>query len=182
MDGVEGKIACLGWGSLIWRNEELACDRVWRVDGPELAVEFARKSRSGEVTLVIVDDGPSVPVRWSVMNVSRLGDAIESLRVRERTVRKWIGAWSPDTKPTGQLQAQIEAWALPKGLIGVVWTALPAKWDDVERVPQLAEVLAYLSSLAPDARALAKRYILDAPPQIATPYRPALAAWAEKEG
>jgi hypothetical protein len=155
---------------------------MWRTDGPELSVEFARMSRSGEVTLVVLDDGPSVPVLWSVMEVPRLDDAIESLRVREgRTRREWIGAWSPDSLPTDPRQERIGAWASAKKLAGVVWTALPAKWGEVERIPQLAEVLAYLSGLGPEMRALAKTYILRAPAQVATPYRPALTAWAGHE-
>jgi len=177
-----GKIACLGWGSLIWRNGDLRCDGVWRPDGPELSVEFARGSRSGEVTLVVVEDGPSVPVLWSMMDVPNLHDAIESLRVREgRTRREWIGVWSSESRSTGRHHECVGAWASAKGLSAVIWTALPAKWGDDDRIPQLPEILAYLSGLAPETRALARTYILRAPPQITTPYRPALTAWAEQE-
>lgn len=172
-----GKIACLGWGSLIWRNGDLHCDGVWRPDGPELSVEFARRSRGGEVTLVIVEDRPRVPVLWSIMEVPSLNDAIESLRVREGgTKREWIGVWSSDCTPTDRHHECVAAWASAKGLSAVIWTALPAKWGDDDRVPQLPEILAYLSGLAPETRALARTYILRAPTQIETVYRFALAA------
>jgi hypothetical protein len=49
------KIAVLGWGSLIWQPRELRISLpIWKTDGPELPVEFARVSMDGRLTLVPV--------------------------------------------------------------------------------------------------------------------------------
>ena len=173
-------IACLGWGSLIWRNEGLCCDQVWRPDGPMLPIEFARMSRGGEVTLVILEGVPPVPVLWSQMHIQSVAAARENLRIREgRTKREWIGYWSMETMEKFPCSDVIGTWAQSKGISGVVWTALPSKWGaEVGKRPTLPEITNHLSDLPPEARALARRYILEASVQIATPFRPALMAWA----
>jgi hypothetical protein len=47
------KIACIGWGSLIWDNGNLDSKGDWQNDGPMIPVEFARQSKNGRITLVI---------------------------------------------------------------------------------------------------------------------------------
>jgi hypothetical protein len=56
-------IACIGWGSLIWDMRNLNVDGNWHADGPLLPIEFARQSRDGRITLVIVQG--FAPVRAS---------------------------------------------------------------------------------------------------------------------
>lgn len=177
------KIACLGWGSLIWRNDGLLCDGRWRKDGPLLPVEFSRMSKGGEVTLVILNSVPAVPVLWSIMDVPTLPAAAENLRIREgRTRSEWIGSWSRETRSAATHPETIAAWAEQHDISGVVWTALPPKWgEDVGRVPTLPQIPGYLSALDDARRGLARRYILEAPRQITTPFRPALMAWAEAD-
>lgn len=57
--GKNHQIAILGWGSLLWDEENNRhFDRLhgpWMLDGPDLQLEFSRKSqtRSGALTLVI---------------------------------------------------------------------------------------------------------------------------------
>lgn len=174
-------IVCLGWGSLIWRNDGLSCDGDWRADGPLLPIEFARMSQGGEVTLVILDSVPKVPVLWSVMEVPTLAAAAESLRIREgNTRREWIGSWSRDGGSTAPHHKTVAAWARTKGFSGVVWTALPPKWaEKIGQVPALSEILNYLSTLETAKQGRAREYILEAPQQITTALRPPLAAWAE---
>ena len=55
-------------------------------------------------------------------------------------------------------------------------TALPPKWSEENgRIPTEAEVMGYLSTLSGEAAREPFRYIRNAPRQIRTPYREALA-------
>ena len=82
----------------------------------------------------------------------------------------------------------IEKWARARDLDGVIWTALPAKFDDEDRTPSEEEVIAHLRRLTGTQRDEAERYIRQAPRQIDTPYRRRIEAelhWlptAEKRG
>lgn len=166
-------IACLGWGSLIWDPDGLPVGE-WHEDGPELPLEFARLSGRGRVTLVVMPDGPRVPVLWTLLDVASLEDGMAALRAREETKLDWIGRW-----PSGRddhYAPDIGKWAQAKQLDGVVWAALPPKWGDENgRIPTEPEVLDYLSALPSEAAREPFRYIRNAPRQIRTPYRIALA-------
>jgi nitroreductase len=50
------RIACLGWGSLIWKPENLPIIGEWKNDGPMLPIEFSRESGGQRITLVICDN------------------------------------------------------------------------------------------------------------------------------
>ena len=167
-------IVCLGWGSLIWDPRELQAKPEWRTDGPQLSIEFARQSGDGRITLVIESSAPKVSVLWSEMTVSSLERATENLRKREKTVKKFIGSWSLTKEQPKEIPGLGE-WANSVGATGVIWTALPPKFNGRDGiVPSLGQLLTYFRELDDGLLAEAERYIRKAPQQIQTPYRKAL--------
>lgn len=147
------KIACLGWGSLIWDPRELPIRRRWFEDGPLVPVEFVRLSEKGRVTLVIDENAQPVRVLWALMDPMEIDEAAEALRTREGTSRKNIGVCNlasgttppgPRTKsrkspsrrghdPKRALAHEgvtdaVRQWAQGHGLDAIIWTALQPKW------------------------------------------------------
>ena len=167
-------IACLGWGSLVWDPRELAIQRAWFEDGPFLPVEFARMSDDKRVTLVL--ERSAIPVRslWAVMDAVDIKTARQHLRKREgifeKNEKKHIGTWSTGNRSPGLIPG-LSKWANARGLIHVVWTALPAKWGNIERTPTPEEVVDHLGTLGGATRDNAERYIRFTPRQIDTTYR-----------
>ncbi|UCI32149.1 hypothetical protein [Mesorhizobium sp. B4-1-4] len=78
------RIACLGWGSLIWNPEDFPVTGGWKNDGPVLPIEFARESGRKRITLVIADGVEPVTTLWTLMKVANLQAAKEALASRER--------------------------------------------------------------------------------------------------
>ena len=165
-------IACLGWGSLIWNPRTLPIRRYWFDDGPLVPVEFARQSGDGRITLVVEpDNARPVRVLWALMDTECQEDACDQLAAREGIkckVDEHVGQW-----PQGTTESipGIEQWARARDLDAVVWTALPACFDGVERTPCEKEVIAYLQGLRGTKRDEAERYVRRAPRQIDTAYR-----------
>lgn len=165
-------IVCLGWGSLIWHPNNLPVSGPWRNDGPELPVEYVRQSNNGRLTLVLDDQSIPLQVYWAPLNVSRLDHAVDRLREREGCIARRIGRWPGDELYPHS--AKIQAWAEPKGIKGVVWTALGPKFDNTQdRRPSQTEALVYLRSLDIEASKLAEEYVRKTPTQITTEYRKA---------
>lgn len=169
------RIACLGWGSLVWDSRDLRIvggRNGWNDDGPLLPVEFARQSRGDRLTLVLVPDGPAVPTLWAEMLEDDIDAARLALASREGTTgTKPIGVWPSEA---GYPHSDtIAAWASAKNLDAVVWTALEPKFENTKgRIPSADEVVTYLRGLVRDrTSACAEEYIRRAPRQIRTPYR-----------
>jgi hypothetical protein len=165
------RIACLGWGSLVWDPRELPIQRQWFQDGPLVPVEFLRHSSDDRITLVLNED--AVPVRslWALMDSHDVDVARDALRSRERTKEDWIGVWQSGMDAP-ELIPDMPGWAENKGLTAVVWTALPSKFHGKNGVvPSRDEVIEHLSKLMGAKRDNAERYIRNAPRQIDTPYR-----------
>ena len=80
------KIACLGWGSLIWDPRDLPAQE-WQNDGPRLPIEFSRVSKDGRVTLVVDVAGRSVPTLWTLLATENLESGIAQLAAREQVQR-----------------------------------------------------------------------------------------------
>ena len=180
------EIAVLGWGSLIWAPGDLPLASDWFEDGPNVPVEFARVSKDGRLTLV-VHGTMELPVLWAKLDVASLEEARRELGWREGCVKgsnttlmsRHIGWWRPgeqseDPKYSNGHAVSVSSWAKSKALDGVVWTALPPKWDEVNgKFPSKAEAVTYLSERAGKERDDAFVYIRNTPQQIKTPYRAA---------
>lgn len=164
-------IACIGWGSLIWDPRELPFVPPWNEDGPMLPVEYLRHSvKSETVTLVLDPSAQPVQSLWVSLQVSDLAQAREALRLREGTVAKYIGYWSPNESTASEVTQIIETWAVQHGVDGVVWTGLPPKWNDENGiVPTIDQVLRYLRGRGAGSRA--ERYVRKTPAQVQTVYR-----------
>ena len=174
-------ITCLGWGSLIWRAGGLPIVDGWHADGPDVKVEFVRKSSEDRLTLVLFDRAAkAVPSLWARMDVATPAEAVAALAKREGGKRpishEYIGRW-PGANPTSIVD--LESWAEEKGVDHVIWTALPPKFRDPKTGddrngcwPSEQQAVEYLSELITEGHASkAKAYVQRAPPQIDTAYR-----------
>ena len=170
------KIACLGWGSLVWDPRSLPISAVWFQDGPLLPVEFIRCSSDGRITLALDPKSRAVRVLWALMLLSDLDAAIGALRVREGITSRdsrGVGYWSSDRASTHQFSTQIGAWALGRGLDAVIWTALKPKHPNKDQNvrPSGDDIIKYLKKLKGEKQSKAKKYVMQAPLQIDTDYR-----------
>jgi len=177
------RVACLGWGSLIWRPGSLplaATSRAWNVDGPELPIEYARQSQNFALTLVLSPDSKVVPALWAELAVGSAAEARAKLARRESrhgAPENICGLWERG-KPVepGLGVESIAAWAEKRELDAVVWTKLSPLFSGEKRVPSSAEVLDYLAWLKSEQQAVAFEYVRKTPRQVATGYRPAIEA------
>ena len=168
------RIACLGWGSLVWNPNGLPIQREWFKDGPFIHVEFLRQSDSGCLTLVLHESAPAVRSLWAMMNVTDVEQARKKLGVRERCEKTWernIHAWNRG-EASPALIVDLERWAQTHSVDAVIWTGLPPRKNrENGEVPAIEEALMYLKELPEDKRKEAEDYIRYTPPQIDTPYR-----------
>ena len=170
------KIACLGWGSLIWRPESLLIQRQWFQDGPFLPIEFVRQSRDGRLTLVINEGSKVVRTLWALMDTDDLEMAKISLQIREGikkdNIEKHIGLVRVTEDYDQDILNNIKQWAELTKIDAVIWTYLGAKFmDEDKRVPTIDEAVDYLQTLENKARQNAEEYIRRTPIQIDTLFR-----------
>lgn len=167
-------IACLGWGSLIWKPEALPLAGEWYQDGPELPVEFCRVGDKGELATALCCNAPSSQVLWALLAVDSVEQACASLREREQIAadrQDGIGVFIPDKTEVGPLAE----WAAVRKVDAIIWTALPPRLDAIEgRLPSLKDALGYLDGLSGERLEHARHYIEQVPRQIDTPYRRAI--------
>jgi len=168
------KIACLGWGSLIWRPQNLLIQQKWFEDGPIIPIEFCRESKDKRITLVITENVRPVRVLWSLMSTDNFEIAIESLRLREGIDKKnkdsLIGQVSHSDTITENIKKSIQKWLNEKDLDAAIWTDLKPKFKGQDRTPTIGEVLKHLTELKYEDRLNAEEYIRKAPKQIDTDY------------
>lgn len=170
------KIACLGWGSLIWRPENLKVDGDWHQDGPQLPIEFTRQSDNGRITLIVDPAANPVTVQWSLMTVDTIEDAMLSLQEREGTGERGIHhAFVTDTTE-GAIKSVVIAWLKAMKLDAAIWTGLSYNRGVNNGVRlSLEYVIGYLKGITDvELRKIAEEYVRKAPKQIDTEYRRAI--------
>lgn len=168
------KIACLGWGSLVWNPRQLPIHGGWFKDGPLVPVEFTRQSDDGRMTLVVDPRAAPLTVLWAHMVSADLAAAVRALCNREGIADEncwsWIGSWNRGESSPRDI-ADLPAWAEAHEIDAVVWTALSPRFEGKARSPLAVEVIHYLSELREPLRRGARAYIERAPRQIDTDYR-----------
>jgi hypothetical protein len=167
-------IACIAWGSLLWKPQVLKLASGWHHDGPRLPLEFCRQSDDfPELSLALCEGVKPVPTYWAYLATRDLHAARAMLGAREQ-----IRAGSADC--IGSIPAldgaredpRITAWLRAKGLDAAIWTDLPPKFGGVNhRAPTAEEAVTWLDSLQGEERAKAEDYIRRTPAHIDTPYR-----------
>ena len=164
------RIACLGWGSLIWNPRTLPIKRYWFEDGPMIKVELARVSQDKRVTLVLTQEGTLVRSLWALMDCKNISSARRALVCRESTSEKYVGSFEPGDSDPDNIQ-ELPKWLDEKSLDAVVWTSLPTKLIENNDNPTEGQILEHLKCLRGSERQNAEQYIRKAPPQIDTDYR-----------
>ncbi|HKK50542.1 MAG TPA: hypothetical protein VKA74_03105 [Myxococcota bacterium] len=177
------RIGCLAWGSLVWDPRTLPVAGPFRLEGPDLPIEFSRVSLDGRVTLVLDPGAPKVPTYCVPLDVGGLDEAIEALGERERIPgearARHVGALTGSGEARElrgetpeEIVAAIAGWLDARPLDAVLWTALPTRGPDGEAVrPSFERLLAHLERLEGTARARAEEYIRRTPGPVRTPHR-----------
>lgn len=169
------RIAVIGWGSLLWKP---GCLQVregekWQKDGPCLSLEFARKSRDGRLTLVLVPGVKAQQTYWIPHQSTCLIEARDDLRMREgcptlnpiHSVCRHAGCKSESDSEFSKI---IREWLdSTNHADAAIWTGLGPTVEGASK----ESALKYLRDLDDAKRALAEEYVRKAPPQIETPYR-----------
>lgn len=168
------RIACLAWGSLLWKTGALKLASRWQPGGPALPLEFARDSDdSDELAIVLCETASLMPTFYALLDTSDLAAARAMLAQREKidaTHPEWVG--SIPTVDDNAPDARIAAWLANQPFDAVVWTALPPKFQGEEgRAPTAAEAIAFLAALPAPVHAQAEDYVRRVPASIRTQYR-----------
>lgn len=166
------KIACIGWGSLIWRPEALPIQSKWFDDGPILPIEFTRQSSDDRITLIIDDQAKPVRTLWALMTTTDLNEAIRALKEREGAKKlEAIHSVTSETSGVTGVKKDISRWLQTLDLDAAVWTGLSYSDKTQNQRPTIDYIIGHLKSLHPNKRKHAEEYIRKAPKQIDTEYR-----------
>ncbi|MEO1611842.1 MAG: hypothetical protein AAFU55_05755 [Pseudomonadota bacterium] len=185
---LRGRIAVIGWGSLIWDLDDLApkVTGEWAMRaGPVLPFEFSLVSRKRKMGLAVCLDplnGDLCPTHAIASIRSDIHEAAEDLCLRERSPAvEYIGAYCTET---GFLRTRlpdvgdvVREWCAVTGAAGAVWTDHGSNFrEHTGEAFSVERGAAYLSGLTGESLEEAVRYIEFAPETTCTPLRRALSA------
>ena len=186
-DALKGRIAVIGWGSLIWDLDNLApfVTGDWMMGaGPSLPFEFTRVSPKRKMGLAVCLDytnGDPCPTNAILSIRDDIDEAAEELRARERAkVIDYIGMIHP---ASGARRSSIPEvadifadWCRRTGAAGAVWTDLGGNFEEDRGTSfSVPRAIGYLKTLNGESLIEAVRYIEYAPAATNTPLRRALA-------
>ena len=169
------KIACIGWGSLVWCPQPLhvvqggfRTARCSQSSSPE----SPRTSESLSSSLPISSDS----VLWALMSLTDLDAAKKDLAAREgieeNNIARSIGAVTGQSNPTNGAESELKRWLSIVGFEAAIWTNLKPKIGTDYRKPTIEEVIKHLrEKVSHEQRANAEQYIRKTPRQIDTDYR-----------
>lgn len=194
-EALEGRIAVIGWGSLIWDLDNLApfVTGEWMMGaGPSLPFEFTRVSPKRKMGLAVCLDyvnGDPCPTNAILSKTADIDQAAEELRSRERAkIIDYIGMIHPTTGARRSSIPEVadifEDWCRKTGATGAVWTDLGGNFEEDRGAPfSVPSGIAYLKTLQGESLIEAVRYIEYAPAATDTPLRRALTKdgwWRER--
>lgn len=175
-----GKMAVLGWGSLIW-DKRPEFDRhlnPWVAGGPRLPIEFARKSKSrGDALTLVIDSNIGTPIAtlYAISKRTDPQDVVCDLRTREGITTKNIGFVDlENTTEHGRdegIREVIRTWASANEIRFVAWTDLEGSFAEHDPGRFLDVALAHLKSLDVAGLREAVKYVVMAPSQTDTRLR-----------
>jgi hypothetical protein len=187
--------AVIGWGSLIWCPGCLRTKTKWRSDGPRLPIEFARISRDGRLTLVIVPGSDEQPTYWALSEFGILEDAHQNLQKREDTGPEDVHYLTAGGQVAGGVPPpvveRLRDWLAAKPDIdAAIWTGLPSNWREkrgCEFSP--GDAVRYLNELESERERAAttydraREYVCNTPSHVQTLVRRAMQrlGWRDKE-
>ena len=125
------KIACIAWGSLLWKPGPLKLASEWQPDGPLLPLEFVRDSDdSDQLALVLHEPAPLMPTYWAWLATENIASAREMLRQREKIrpqYPQWVGSIPDPNGQPAQSAQRVAAWMRAIDIEAAVWTAAPGR-------------------------------------------------------
>jgi hypothetical protein len=170
-----GKIAVIGWGSLIWNPgvgaEKLNIDGLWRCDGPKLPVQFARISGGDRLTLVLLDEADPMTTYWAIHESSDPSKAKSNLGRREGNTKNpenVVDEVLSDGKAKTKNMETIQVWLKEKKIERAIWTNFSCNFEEKLEEKKYSEDKAaeYLHGLAKNNNIdCARTYITRTPPQ-----------------
>ncbi len=168
----EMRIACIGWGSLIWKQEEFPVIHPWFTDGPSLPIEFTRQSSDDRVTLILDEYAEPVQVLWALMATTDLNEAIGALVKREKVYKTESIHFvtSKDENVIGVKRVILE-WIKSYNMDAAIWTGLSYSSKTKNQRPTIEYIINHLKKLPVEKKLIAEEYIRKAPKQIDTKYR-----------
>lgn len=174
-------IAILGWGSLIWKPQNLHYEGSWKTGGPILPLEFSKIADNKRLSVIIdSQDGVMCPTRFVISTRTTLADAIEDLAQREQTTAEYIGYVDLEQNRSSieeypeqiNVDQTVREWCQSNAITAAVWTAILPDFPEKLGVPfSIEAALRYYENLSASDQASVMEYIDKTPPEIDTPLR-----------